>query len=156
MVYKNKTKVTGIFLFLLVFSTTLVSTHSATMNTEWEVEIGDQITYLITEFDDHTNSKSETQNQIRFPITTEEGELIEVILKKGSVVTVEIRNLTSELTNHATIRITYNDSSIEKERSDNYTLGIVNFQFVVKTTMNQSYWINQYEQYNVSFKGSHV
>ncbi len=156
LVNKSKPNVTGIILFLLVFSTTLVSVHSAILNTEWEVEIGDQITYLITEFDDHTNSESDTQNQIRFPITTEEGELIEVTLEKGSRIIVEIRNLSCEITDHTMIKIVYDNSISEKERCDNYTLGISNFQFVVKTTMNQSYWISENQPYNVSFEGNHV
>jgi hypothetical protein len=33
----------------------MASVHPEIQNTEWKVEIGDQITYLISEYDDHTN-----------------------------------------------------------------------------------------------------
>jgi hypothetical protein len=150
------TKLLSITLILLVFSTGHFPVQDFAQNLEWKVNIGDQETYVIMEYYDDTEPDENLASLIRFPVTTEDGNVVEVILGKGSKITVEIINLSSEIVNHATIRVIYDGNITEKERSDNYTLGFTNFQYIMKTTSNQSYWLNQYELFNVTFEDQFI
>ncbi|PWI47207.1 hypothetical protein CEE45_12970 [Candidatus Heimdallarchaeota archaeon B3_Heim] len=148
----QKTKLLSIVLILLVFSASHFSVQHFTQDLEWKVNISNRETYTVIDYYDDNEPDENLASLIRFPVTTKDGNIVEVTLGKGSKITVEIISLSSEIADRATIRVIYDGNITEKDRSDNYTLGFINFQYVMKTTSNQSYWISQNELHNVTFK----
>ena len=138
----QKTKLLSIVLIVLVFSVSHFSVQHLTQDLEWKVNISNRETYTVIDYYDDNEPDENLASLIRFPVTTKDGNIVEVTLGKGSKITIEIISLSSEIADRATTRVIYDGNITEKDRSDNYTLGFINFQYVMKTTSNQSYWIS--------------
>ena len=119
---------------------------------EWKVEVGDTQTYTITKcFDDLDMDEDGNKHNLKANVTDDEGNLVEVTLKRGSTLEVEIIALENEMSNQTITKLTF-DGKIAEEISD-YSFFYNMSPFVIKTVDNKSYWEAHAETYNISVEG---
>lgn len=129
---------------------------------EWKVKEGDTQTYSVKKSFFATDSDEDgDNNSFTFVTSGEDGKLVEITLKAGSTLKVEIVTLTNSTFNsstlnipmfgNATIKITYNDGFTTNNSAD--VLFFIPNLFVIKTVDNKSYWEDQVETTNISIEG---
>jgi hypothetical protein len=119
---------------------------------EWKVKEGDTQTYSVKKcFDDSDIDGDGDKNNFKIDITGEDGKMVEITLKKGSTLKAEIVTLNSSISDHATIKLTYNNDVTGKPPISFFFYNVT--PFVIKTVDNKSYWEDQAETNNFSVEG---
>ncbi|MHA1977655.1 MAG: hypothetical protein ACW98F_17100 [Candidatus Hodarchaeales archaeon] len=129
----------------MIFSSSLVNV-SSTVNEvsefEWMVAVGDSMTYTYTKcFDSDDSDKDGDMYSRIYSTTTSDGEPVEISIKKGVIIRVEIW----EIGLFARINVTLNGipTGMDETESTHFFHG-----FVVDMTVNsQAYWENKSFQY---------
>ncbi|MFX0205285.1 MAG: hypothetical protein ACFFDT_04820 [Candidatus Hodarchaeota archaeon] len=147
------TDIKGVVLLLfLVISITGSSARYSMQELEWKVKEGDTQTYSVKKCFDNTDlDRDGDKNSIKVNITDEDGNLVEISLKKGSTLKAEIVSLDSSNSDNATVKLTYNDEVTEKPHSSFFFYNAT--PFVIKTVDNKSYWEDWAETNNFSVEG---
>jgi len=121
---------TIIIILFLVISLSC-STALPQQDLEWKVKVGDTNTYTVDKiFDDDDLDGDGDKNTETSSMIDEDGESVEVVVKKGSTVKVTI----TELNDVPTVKFTWNGDVTTSEVTD------PPFPTVFKTVDNKTYW----------------
>ena len=152
-----------IILSFLIISLNGTFVHGVEWDLEWKVNVGDSQTYTFNNcFDDLDSDGDGDKSTQTITVTDEEGDSVNVTIKKGSTMKVEITELNEPpgegVYSGATIKITYNGKVTTPAQADAYAFCYdwLGTSFVRKTG-NKSYWEEQCSRYpedrNCSFDG---